>query len=67
VLDRARPLLDRGNVAIVAHGHVLRVLTARWLDLEPAAGRLFKLDTGTLSTLSTEHDHPVITAWNTRV
>jgi broad specificity phosphatase PhoE len=67
VLDRARPLLDRGNVALVAHGHVLRVLTARWLDLEPTAGRLFKLDTGTLSTLDTEHGRPVITSWNTRV
>jgi probable phosphoglycerate mutase len=40
------------------------VLTARWLELAPDGGRLFRLDTGTLSTLGTEHDHPVITAWN---
>lgn len=64
VLARARPHLADGDVALVAHGHVLRVLTARWLGLEPAQGRLFALDTGTLSALGTEHDHPVITAWN---
>jgi broad specificity phosphatase PhoE len=64
VLGRARPLLARGDVALVAHGHLLRVLTARWLGLEPAAGRLFRLDTGTLSTLGSEHGEPVITSWN---
>ncbi|WP_329520038.1 histidine phosphatase family protein [Spirillospora sp. NBC_01491] len=64
VLARVRPYLAEGDVALVAHGHVLRVLTARWLGLEPAAGRLFALDTGTLSTLGTEHDRPVITSWN---
>jgi probable phosphoglycerate mutase len=66
VLSRVRPLLGEpdGDVALVAHGHVLRVLTARWLGLEPAAGRLFRLDTGTCSTLGTEHDVPVITTWN---
>ena len=53
-----------GDVALVAHGHLLRVLTARWLRLEPEAGRLFRLDTGTLSTLGTEHDEPVISSWN---
>ncbi|REE99434.1 histidine phosphatase family protein [Thermomonospora umbrina] len=63
-LDRIRPWLERGDVAVVAHGHVLRVLTARWLGLEPAAGRLFALDTGTVSTLGTEHGRPVITSWN---
>jgi probable phosphoglycerate mutase len=64
VLARARPLLAEGDVALVAHGHILRVLTARWLGLEPAGGRLFRLDTGTVSTLETEHDQPVITSWN---
>ncbi|MFG1999782.1 histidine phosphatase family protein [Spirillospora sp. NPDC048911] len=64
VLARVRPLLADGDVAMVAHGHVLRVLTARWLELEPASGRLFALDTGTVSTLGTEHDRPVITSWN---
>jgi probable phosphoglycerate mutase len=64
VLARARPLLPDGDVVLVAHGHVLRVLTARWLGLEPADGRLFRLDTGTLSALGTEHDEPVILSWN---
>jgi broad specificity phosphatase PhoE len=64
VLDRVRPLLDSGDVALVAHGHVLRVLTARYLGLEPTAGRLFRLDTGTISTLESEHDEPVISSWN---
>jgi len=64
VLKRAEPLLRDGDVALVAHGHVLRVLTARWLGLHPADGRLFRLDTGTVSTLGAEHDQPVILSWN---
>ena len=64
VLARVRPLLRDGNVALVAHGHILRVLTARWLQLDPSGGRLFRLDTGTISTLGTEHDQPVISSWN---
>lgn len=64
VLARLRPLLSAGDVALVSHGHMLRVLTARWLDLEPAAGRLFRLDTGTLSLLGLEHGEPVILSWN---
>jgi len=64
VLARATPLLASGNVALVAHGHVLRVLTACYLRLPPADGRLFGLGTGTISTLGTEHDEPLITSWN---
>ncbi len=64
VLGRVRPLLPRGDVALVAHGHLLRVLTARWLGLPPGAGQLFRLDTGTLSLLGFEHDDPVISSWN---
>ena len=64
VLSRVLPLLGDGDVALVAHGHVLRVLTARRLGLPPADGRLFALATGTLSTLGTEHGRPVITSWN---
>ncbi|MCQ4081446.1 histidine phosphatase family protein [Streptomyces sp. RB6PN25] len=55
---------DGGDVVLVAHAHFLRVLTARRLGLPPSAGALFRLDTGTLSTLGTEHGRPVITAWN---
>jgi len=67
VLARVGPLLASADVALVAHGHVLRVLTARYLQLRPDDGRLFLLGTGTYSTLGTEHDEddePVITSWN---
>jgi len=64
VLARAVPLLADGDVALVAHGHVLRVLTACYLRIPPADGRLFRLDTGTVGTLGTEHAEPVITSWN---
>ena len=64
VLKRAEPLLADGDVALVAHGHVLRVLTARYLGLAPDGGRLFRLDTGTISTLGSEHANPVILTWN---
>lgn len=64
VLGRVRPALADGDVALVAHGHLLRILTARWLSLAADCGRLFLLATGTLSTLGTEHDEPVISTWN---
>jgi probable phosphoglycerate mutase len=64
VLSTAEALLDGGDVALVAHGHLLRVLTARWLGLEPVAGRFFRLDTGTFSLLGFEHEENVISAWN---
>jgi broad specificity phosphatase PhoE len=65
VLDRVRPLLADGDVALIGHGHLQRVLTARWLGLDPAAGRLFSHPhPGTLSALGTEHEQPVVYAWN---
>jgi broad specificity phosphatase PhoE len=64
VLTRVKPLLANGDVVLVAHGHVLRILTARFLQLEPTDGKLFRLDTGTVSTLGLEHDEPVILSWN---
>lgn len=65
VLARARPLLADGDVALVAHGHVLRILTARWLGLEPESGALFPLATGRYGVLGTEHDWAALTGWNT--
>jgi broad specificity phosphatase PhoE len=64
VLARVRPLLADADVALVAHGHLLRVLTARWLQLDPDDGRMFRLDTGTFCTLGTERDQAVIATWN---
>ncbi|MFE9674903.1 histidine phosphatase family protein [Streptomyces sp. NPDC006259] len=53
-----------GCVVLVAHGHFLRVLTARRLGLPPSAGALFQLATGTLGRLGTEHGRHVIAGWN---
>jgi broad specificity phosphatase PhoE len=64
VLAKVRPLLDGGDVALVAHGHVLRILTARWLRLGPEAGALFPLATGRYGVLGHEHDWPALTGWN---
>ncbi|MFD2093336.1 histidine phosphatase family protein [Blastococcus deserti] len=65
VLERVRPLLDGGDVALVAHGHVLRILTARWLGLGPEAGALFPLATGRYGVLGREHSWAALTGWNT--
>ncbi|MGN6599212.1 MAG: histidine phosphatase family protein [Actinomycetes bacterium] len=53
-----------GDVLLVAHGHSLRVLTARWLGLPPTEGRLFHLQTGTVSLLGYEHGLRIMLAWN---
>jgi probable phosphoglycerate mutase len=62
IIAEARRVI--GDVAIFAHGHVLRVLTARWLDESPSAGRHYMLQTASLSVLGYEHDYPVINRWN---
>jgi probable phosphoglycerate mutase len=67
VLAHAREILgeDRGDVALVAHGHSLRVAGARWIGLPAGGGGLLKLGTATLSTLGFEHETQVIDTWNT--
>ncbi len=63
-LANIRPLLADGDVALVGHGHALRVAAARWADLPASAGSRLLLDTATLSTLGFEHDRRVILTWN---
>jgi broad specificity phosphatase PhoE len=64
VVNRVRAV--QGDVLLFSSGHFLRVLAARWLGLEPAAGRFFTLDTASLSELGYEHSlsAPVIRLWN---
>jgi broad specificity phosphatase PhoE len=62
VVARLRAVPERALV--FGHGHALRALTARWLELPVADGRLFRLDTATLSRLGYERENPVILAWN---
>ena len=60
----ARALPAAGDVALFAHAHILRVLTARWLALPPEDGRLFALGTAAVSILGYEHQARVVTRWN---
>ncbi len=60
----ARARAVEGHVAIFAHGHLLRVLVARWLGLPAGAGQHFLLDTGTLCVLDHYQDIPAISVWN---
>ena len=62
VIARARA--TEGNVALFAHGHVLRVLVARWIGLSASGGEHFLLDTGTLSVLGDYHGSPAVQIWN---
>lgn len=56
-----------GNVALFAHGHILRVLVARWIALPAAAGQNFVLDTGTLNILSYYRGSPAVKTWNAQL
>jgi probable phosphoglycerate mutase len=64
VVSRVRSV--NGKVLIFSSSHFLRVLTARWLEIDPAGGRFFVLNTGTVSILGYEHNQtePVIQLWN---
>ncbi len=62
VISRTRAA--NGNVALFAHGHVLRVLAARWIGLSAEGGQHFLLDAGTLCVLSYYHSVPTVRVWN---
>jgi broad specificity phosphatase PhoE len=73
VAERARVVVNRalfegknkqGDCALFAHGHILRILTACWLRVAPNDGKLFALDTATVSILGWEHESRVIRVWN---
>jgi probable phosphoglycerate mutase len=64
VLIRIREALATGDVAVVAHAHLVRVLTSRWLGMPPATGALLMLGAGSVSVLGDEHGAPAISRWN---
>ena len=65
VIARCTPVLEAGRECVlVAHGHLLRILTATWLDLPPDAAKLFALEPAHRSSLGFEREQRVITSWN---
>jgi broad specificity phosphatase PhoE len=74
-LDAAAARVDRviaeaasgdGDTLLVAHGHILRILAARWLAQPPAFGARLRLDTATASVLGHERETRVLLRWNAR-
>lgn len=61
-----RVMAAPGDVACVAHGHVLRVMASRWIGLGASAARCFALDPASVSELRWESGQPIISRWNTR-
>jgi broad specificity phosphatase PhoE len=57
---------EEGDVALFGHGHILRVLAARWLELPPDRGRSFVLETAALSVLGHQRETPAMLRWNVR-
>ncbi|MDZ7801145.1 MAG: histidine phosphatase family protein [Trueperaceae bacterium] len=62
VIERVRA--QNGAAALFAHGHLLRVLAARWLGWPPNAGGALALDTASVCVLGTERERPVLRHWN---
>jgi probable phosphoglycerate mutase len=61
-----RCLTADGDVALFGHGHSLRILTARWCELDPREGKRFPLATATYCELAWEHEYRTIAVWNAR-
>jgi len=64
VIERALAALPEGDVAMFAHGHLLRVLGARWIELGAECGGLLGLDTAALCELGFEREQRVLWRWN---
>ncbi|AKU16938.1 histidine phosphatase family protein [Luteipulveratus mongoliensis] len=64
VLRRVWPDLHRGDVVLVAHGHLLRILSTVWLREQPRFGAKLSLDAGSVSALGEHHGVPTIDVWN---
>ncbi len=69
VARRAQRMVERfravdGDVLVFAHGHILRVITTLWLDMDPALGQRFYLAPASPCTLGYEHDWAALLAWN---
>jgi len=69
VARRARKVIERaraasGDAALVAHGHILRILAACWLEIPPVNAEHFALSTGSISVLAYENELPVLAQWN---
>ncbi len=62
VIERVRA--TDGDSLLFAHGHILRVLGARWIGLGPDGGSMFALDAGAVSVLGFEHEAEVFQRWN---
>jgi len=71
VAARARHVIERaqtvsGDVALIAHGHLLRILASCWLGVDPSHAEHLALSPGSVSILGYENDYPVLTQWNWR-
>lgn len=64
VIDRVTPYLATGDVALVGHGHCLRILATVFLRQEPRFGAQLKLDAGSVSVLGWERETPAVESWN---
>lgn len=62
IVERVRA--QAGDVLCFAHGHVLRVLAARWIGLPPMGGSLWRCEAGSIGELGWEREVPVIARWN---
>jgi probable phosphoglycerate mutase len=64
VIAKIRAVADKGNVAVFAHGHLIRAFAARWLGLQVSDGRFFLLDPATVNVVGYYRDVPAIKRWN---